>query len=239
MRISPVVRKELASYFNSPIAYIVVIAYLVFTSVWLFYLNQFFVHNEASLRLYFGIIPTVFVFLIPALTMRSWAEERKSGTLEILLTLPFREGEVVAGKFIGAALLVLIMMALSVPLPLSLAPLGAFDAGQIVGQYIGVFLVGCCGISVGLFISSLSANQVSSYIFCGITLLALTLAGQAGSVANLPGWLAATLSAMAFGPHYESFTKGIIDSRDVSYYVLAAALFLFLNTQVLIRRKWS
>jgi ABC-2 type transport system permease protein len=239
MRIAPVVKKELSSYFNSPIAYIVVIAFLVFTSIWIFYLNQFFAHNEASMRLYFGIIPTVFIFLIPALTMRSWAEERKSGTLEILLTLPFREAEVVAGKFLGAVVLLLVMLILTIPLPLSLARLGEFDAGQIFGQYAGVLLVGCCGISMGLLISSLSANQISSYIFCGIALLAFTLAGQINSIMALPGWLAGAVNSLSFGFHFDSFNKGILDSRDISYYLLLIVLFLFLNTQVLIRRKWS
>ncbi len=120
MRVLPVVRKELSGYFNSPIAYTVVVAFLVFTSVWLFYLQQFFVRGEASLRIFFEVIPTVFIFLVPALTMRSWAEERKSGTLEILLTLPFRETEVVAGKFLGAAALLAVMVVLTLPLPLSL-----------------------------------------------------------------------------------------------------------------------
>jgi ABC-2 type transport system permease protein len=239
VKIRAVVRKELSSYFNSPIAYIVVIGFLVFTSIWLFFLNQFFARNEASLRVYFGIFPMVFIFLVPAITMRSWAEERKSGTLEILLTLPFREAEVVAGKFLGAVILLLVMLALTIPLPLSLARLGAFDAGQIVGQYAGVFLVGCCGISMGLLISSLSANQISSYLFCGIALLSFTLAGQVNSIITLPRWLAGAVNSLSFGFHFDSFNKGILDSRDVSYYLLAIALFLFLNAQVLVRRKWS
>ncbi len=239
MRVLPVVRKELAGYFNSPIAYIVVISFLVFTSVWLFYLNQFFARNEASLRVFFQVIPTVFVFLIPAVTMRSWAEERRSGTLEILLTLPFREEEVVAGKFLGAASLLAVMVILTVPLPLSVARLGAFDAGQIAGEYIGVFLVGAGGLAVGLLVSSLCANQVSAYIFCGLILLALTLANQLSLLFTLPSWLAGVVSWVSFGSHYESFSKGILDTRDLSYFLLVIVFFLFLNTRVLVRRKWS
>jgi ABC-2 type transport system permease protein len=239
VKISAVARKELASYFNSPIAYIVMIAYLVITTVVLFFLNQFIVRNEASLRSYFGFVPVVFVFLIPALTMRSWAEERKSGTLEILLTLPFREGEVVAGKFLAAAALLGCMTILSIPLPLSLGRLGSFDAGQIFCQYLGTILVGCCGISLGLFISSLSSNQISSYIFCGLALLGFTLAGQMNEVMSLPGWMAAALNSASFSFHFDGFAKGIIDTRDLAYFVILSAVFLFFNTQVLIRRKWS
>ncbi len=239
MRVLPVVRKELSGYFNSPIAYTVVVAFLVFTSVWLFYLNQFFVRGEASLRIFFEVIPTVFIFLVPALTMRSWAEERKSGTLEILLTLPFRETEVVAGKFIGAVALLAVMVLLTLPLPLSLAPLGTFDAGQIAGEYIGVLLVGASGLAVGLLISSLSANQISSYIFCGLALLALTLANQVNLIVTLPAWLAGAVNWVSFGSHYDSFRKGVLDTRDIAYYLLIIVLFLFLNTRVLVRRKWS
>ena len=149
MRVLPIASRELRSSFNSPIAYIVAAAYLVFTSVWLFFLNQFFSHNEASLRIYFSVVPTVFVFLVPALTMRSWAEERRTGTLEVLLTLPFREGELVLGKFLGAFGLLCIVVALSIPLPLTLAPLGIFDWGQVVGEYLGVLFIGAAGLAVG------------------------------------------------------------------------------------------
>ncbi len=239
MKISPVAKKELASYFNSPIAYIVVVAYLFVSVVVLFFLNGFFIQNEASLRGYFGFVPVIFIFLIPAITMRSWAEERKSGTLEILLTLPFREAEVVVGKFLAAMALLGCMMGLSVILPLSLSRLGSFDAGQIFCQYFGIILVGACGISMGLLISSLSSNQISSYIFCGLALLAFTLAGQLNDVLSLPGWLAASLNAASFSFHFDSFAKGIIDTRDLAYFVILCASFLFLNTQVLIRRKWS
>jgi ABC-2 type transport system permease protein len=239
VRVLPVARKELASSFNTPIAYIVVIAFLVFTSVWLFYLNQFFSHNEASLRIFFQVIPTVFVFLIPALTMRSWAEERRSGTLEILLTLPFREGEVVMGKFLGCLALVALMIVLTVPLPLSLSRLGAFDAGQIFGQYVGVFLVGSAGVALGLFISALSSNQISSYIFCGLALLALTLANQVNFIVSLPAWLSGAVNWVSFGSHYESFSRGVLDTRDLAWFILVTALFLYLNTRVLVRRKWS
>ncbi len=239
MRIGPIIKKELSSYFNSPIAYIVAACYLVFTAAWFFFFKLFFAHDEASLRLYFEAVPTVFVVLIPALTMRSWAEERKSGTMEILLTLPFKEYEAVIGKFLGAAALVVVMLALSLPLPLSLSALGAFDAGQIVSQYIGAVLLGACGVSLGLLISSISLNQISAYIFCGLALFSLTWVDGLGQVMSLPRWLSAVIGWISFTPHFESFNKGILDSRDIAFYVVMCALFLFANTQVLIRRKWS
>jgi ABC-2 type transport system permease protein len=227
----------LKSSFNSPIAYIVTVAFLVFTAVWLFYLNQFFSRNEASLRIYFQIVPTVFVFLIPALTMRSWAEERRTGTLEILLTLPFREWEVVLAKFLGAFCLLALVIALTIPLPLSLSSLGRFDGGQIAGEYLGVLFTGAAGIAVGLFFSSLSTNQITSFIMSVLALLAFTLLNQVNFLVALPRWLAAVFNYVSFGQHFESFRRGVIDTRDMLYFLLVTAAFLALNVQVLVRRK--
>lgn len=239
MRISPVAAKELRSYFNSPIAYIVVIAFLVFTSVWFFYLNRFFALNEASMRVWFGVVPTVFIFLIPAITMRSWAEERKTGTLEVLMTLPFRESEVVLGKFIGALGLLFLLLALTLPLPLSLAPLGDFDAGQILGEYLGVLLIGAAGIAVGLLVSSFTTNQITAFILSGLALLFFTLIGQVNSVVPLPRWLASVTLWISFGAHYDGFRKGLLDSRDLVYFLLIVSLSLAWNTWILVQRKWK
>ena len=239
MRVLPIAAKELKSAFNSPIAYIAAVACLVFTSVWLFFLNQFFSRNEASLRIYFAVIPTVFIFLVPALTMRSWAEERRTGTLEVLLTLPFREGELVLGKFLGVFGLLVLIVVLSLPLPLSLARLGFFDWGQVAGEYLGVLFIGASGIAVGLFVSSLSTNQVTAFILSGIALLAFTLVNQVNFLVTLPPWLAAAANWISFGHHYDSFRRGVLDSRDIVFFLLAIAAFLLLNVQVLVRRKWS
>jgi ABC-2 type transport system permease protein len=233
LRVFSIARKELASYFNSPIGYVVSVAFLVFTSSWFFYFERFFVRNVASLRQYFGVIPAVFLFLIPALTMRSWAEERKSGTLEVLLTLPLRELEVVGGKFLAAAALLVFMMALTVPLPLSLAPLGSFDAGQIFCQYAGAVLMGCAGISVGLLVSAFSRHQIGAYMASCFILLCFTMADQAASIANLPPRLMEGINSLCFRVHFESFAKGVLDSRDIAYFALLSAFFLFLNSRVL------
>jgi ABC-2 type transport system permease protein len=239
MRVFPSAGRELKSAFNSPIAYIVAVAYLVFTSVWLFFLNQYFSRNEASLRIYFSVIPTVFIFLVPALTMRSWAEERRTGTLEVLLTLPFSEWDLVLGKFLGVLSLLALVIVLSIPLPLSLAPLGFFDWGQVAGEYLGVFLVGASGIAVGLFVSALSTNQVTAFILTALSLVALTLVSQVNFLVTLPPWLAWLLNWVSFGHHYDSFRRGVLDTRDLAWFILAVGLFLLLNVRVLVRRKLS
>ncbi|MFO7780944.1 MAG: ABC transporter permease subunit [Spirochaetia bacterium] len=233
-----VARKELATYFNSPIAYIVVVFFLAFTSTWFFYIQQFLVQNVASMRSYFGILPVVFVILMPAITMRSWAEENKLGTAEVLLTLPLTEAQIVVGKFLGALALLALMLVLTLPVPLTISPLGDFATGQIIGQYIGTLLLGAAAISVGLFVSSLSQNQITSFILGVVVLLALTLVNQVNAVINLPRWLGDLLNQLSLNHHFRSFEKGLLDSRDLTYYVLLAFLFLYLNTKVLVFRKW-
>ncbi|MFP4373327.1 MAG: ABC transporter permease subunit [Spirochaetaceae bacterium] len=233
-----VARKELSAYFNSPIAYIVVVFFLAFTSSWFFYIQQFLARDVASMRGYFGILPVVFVILMPAITMRSWAEESKLGTAEVLLTLPFTEAQIVVGKFLGALSLLGLMLVLTLPVPFTIRPLGDFATGQIIGQYIGSLLLGAAAISVGLFVSSLSQNQITSFILGVFVLLALTLVNQVNVVMNLPRRLGDLLNQLSLNYHFRSFEKGILDSRDLAYYLLLAFLFLYLNTKVLVLRKW-
>lgn len=238
-QILSVARKELRSYFNSPIAYLAVVSFLVFTSVWLFYITEFVAQDVATLRGYFGIMPLVFIVLLPALTMRSWAEESKSGTAELLLTLPLRDTALVLGKFVGAVVLLLVMLLLTVFVPLTVSPLGDFGRGQVVGEYIGIFLLGLAGISIGQFVSSFSRNQISAFILSAIALLTLTLVSQVNTIVDLPTWLSAAINYVSLQHHFQSFVKGVVDTRDVIYFVVMTALFLFLNTRVLVLRKWS
>jgi ABC-2 type transport system permease protein len=236
--IVPVLKKELKSYFNSPIAYILVVTFLVFSSIWIFFLQSFFASNVASLRSFFAVIPLVFIIVMPALTMRSWAEEKKLGTMEVLLTLPFRESTLVIGKFLAALCLLVIMVVLTLPIPLLLGRFGNFDWGEILGQYIGVVLLGSAGISVGLFVSSLTANQISSFLISLFVLLALTLISQVNRVFVLPPWAAELFNFISFGQHFSNFQRGLVDTRDLLYYGVVSALFLYLNTKTLVFRKW-
>ena len=234
----PIVRKELRSYFNSPIAYVVMVTFVLFCSIWVFFLQSFFASDTASLRSLFGIVPMVFIIVMPAITMRSWAEEKKLGTVEVLLTLPFRESTLVLGKFLAAVLLLAIMIALTLPLPLLLARFGDFDWGEVAGQYIGVLLLGCAGISVGLFVSSLATNQVSSFLVSLFVLLVFTLISQVNLVFSLPILLARVFNYLALGAHFNNFQKGLVDTRDLLYYLLVCALFLYLNVKTLVFKKW-
>jgi ABC-2 type transport system permease protein len=237
-RILAVARRELGSYFNSPVAYIVSVFFLVFTSAWFFYGGQFFAQDTATLRGYFSLWPLVFIILLPALTMRGWAEEYRQGTAELLLTLPFRERELVLGKFAAALALLVILVILSLPVPLLVAPLGSFEPGQIVTQYVGVLLLGAAGLAAGLFVSALSANQISAFLFTVVFLLLITLSGQVPALLLLPGWLARVLSWLSFDYHFDSFRKGLFDSRDAVYFLVLIVGFLVFTTRVLLLRRY-
>jgi ABC-2 type transport system permease protein len=237
-RIAAITRRELAAYFNSPVAYVVVIFFLVASAAWFFYGQQFFAQDAATLRGYFSLWPVLFVILIPAITMRSWAEERRQGTAEILLTLPVREREIVLGKFTAAFALVAATAALSLPVPLSVSLLGSFDPGPIASQYLGVLLLGAAGIAAGLFVSALSANQVSAFLFAAVFLLFITLIGQVPTVMVLPGRLSGILTWISLDYHFDSFRKGVFDSRDAMYFLVLIAGFLIFTTRVLLLRRY-
>ncbi len=232
-------RKELRSAYHSPATYAATLFFLLFTSIWLFYVQRFFTLDSATLRPYFAVFPVAFTIVIPALTMRSWAEERRLGTAELLLTMPFSEGELVLGKFCASFTVLLVALALTIPLPLSLSSLGDFDAGAIVGEYLGACLLGAAATALGQFLSSLARNQVSAFLGGVAILLAATLANQVTAVLDLPRFAADAVNYLSLAFHFESFAKGVVDSRDLAYFLLFTGLFLYLNARVLLFRKWS
>jgi ABC-2 type transport system permease protein len=234
-----VTKRELKSAFNSPVAYAVILGYLLFTGIYLYFISAFFAVGQADLRSYFSIMPLVFAFLVPALTMRSWAEERRLGTYELLLTLPFTEGELVLGKFLSSFALAAIAVALTIPVPLTASMLGSFDLGVLVAQYLGVLLEAAAAVAIGEWISSLAKNQVSAFIGTVLILLALVLVGKVSSFLGSTGILASVVNWLSLSFHYDSFSRGVIDSRDLAYYISAQLLFLYLSSWGLTRRKWS
>jgi ABC-2 type transport system permease protein len=171
--------------------------------------------------------------------MKSWAEERKTGTAELLLTMPFSEWELVIGKFLSSYTVILIALILSLPIPISLLPLGHFDGGAIVGEYLGALLLAAVATSAGLLFSALSKNQVSAFLGSLIILLIITLINQITSTFDVPLSLAALINYVSLAFHFESFSKGVIDTRDLAYFILITALLLFINTRVILFRKWS
>jgi len=222
-----------------PAFYGTTVFFLLFCSIFLFFFQRFFTTNSATLRPYFATFPVVFILVIPVLTMKSWAEERKTGSIEILLTMPFSEWNLVLGKFLSAYAMLVMMLIMTIPLPLSLFPLGDFDGGVILCEYLGALLMGAAAVALGLLLSSLSKSQAGSFLGSAAVLMVVMLVHQINFLFNLPGWLAGTVNFLSLSFHFDSFTKGLFDSRDFVYFVAGTALFLFINTRVILFRKWS
>ena len=231
-------QKEFISYLNTPSFFGATVFFLIFCAIGLFYFQDFIRMNTASMRPYFSVFPLVFILVIPVLTMKSWAEERKTGSVELLLTMPLSEWDLVLGKFLAVLSLLLVMLVFTIPLPITLSPLGDFDIGVILCEYIGALLMGSSAIALGLLLSSLSKNQAGSFVGCAVVLMITMLADQLAFALNLPMWLTRGVNAISLAFHFESFTKGLLDSRNVIYYLASTYLFLFLTTRVLIFRKW-
>jgi ABC-2 type transport system permease protein len=232
----PIFRREFASYFNSPIAFIYLTVFLGLSS-WLF-LKGFFVVNEASMRPFFGLIPWIFLFFIPAITMRLWAEEKKVGTMELLMTLPVTDAEAVMGKFLASFAFLLVSLALSLVIPIVVAALGDPDPGQIIGGYLGAVLIGAAFLSIGLFISSLTENQIVAFIVSVVVIFGLFILGEDFVLFGVPDWLVPVFSFIGMGGHFDSISRGVVDSRDVIYYVSVIGFFLYLNVKSIEARKW-
>ena len=229
--------KEFRGYFNSPIAYIFIISFLVFTN-WLFF-KGFFLMNQSSLRSFFSILPWVFLFLAPAVTMRSWAEEKKLGTIELLMTLPVKDYEVVLGKFLASFIFLIVTLLCSIPLPLTVMLVGNPDVGPIWGGYLGAFLMGGAYLAIGCFASSLTENQIVAFIIAIFLSFALLIIGENLVIMNLPSALVPVFTFLGLGAHFESIGRGVIDSRDIIYYISIIGFFLFLNGLSVESRKWK
>lgn len=230
-------KKELMSYFNSPIAYIFIGVFLVVGN-WLFF-SAFFLSGQASVRSYFALLPWMFLFLAPAITMRLWAEEKKSGTIEFLLTLPVTDWQVVLAKFFGSLAFLFITLLLSVTLPITVSFLGNIDTGPVVGGYIGALLLGGSYLALGLFISSLTKNQIIAFVLSLVASFAAFIIGADFVLAGAPAFAAPTMKFLGLGSHFYNVAKGVIDTKDIVYYFSFIFLFLWLNARIIEGRSWK
>ena len=236
--------KEINNFFSSIIAYVVIIVFLVANGVFLWILpeSNIFDFGYASLDQLFELAPWVFMFLVPAITMRSFAEERKSGTLEIILSKPVSDIQIILGKYFANLSLVLFALLPSLVYFFSVyqmaSPVGNMDIGGTWGSYLGLFFLGAVYVSIGLLASSLSDNQIISFI------LALFICFFFYSLLDmLRGLLLISpidpfLEYLSINTHYISMSRGVIDSRDMIYFISFSALFLFLSRLIMEKRKW-
>ncbi len=226
--------KELKSYFNSPIAYIVIIVFLAIVG-W-FFTNQFFGSNQATLRGMFDMVPFVFLFFIPAITMRSFSEEKKQGTIELLLTKPVKDYELVTGKFLAALMLTIITLLPTLIYMVVVISLGSTDVGALIGGYLGLILMAAVYIGIGIFASSLTENQVVAFIISFVIVFALFMMGKILQQVS-PG-LVSSVEFLSTDYHYSNISRGVIDARNIIYYLSMILLPLYLTKVSIESRKW-
>ena len=230
-----VAKKELKSYFNSPIAYIIITVFLLISG-WFFATGLFLV-NEASLRNVMGVVPLIFIFFIPAITMRLISEEKKIGTIELMLTMPVRDSEIILGKFFASLALLAIALLFTWIYWITIALLGNPDAGPIWGGYIGLLLMGSAYLAIGVYASSVTENQIVSFIIAFIIIFFFFMLDKV--LIFTPPALAPILEYLSIDYHFNNIARGVIDSRDVIYYLSLTIFALSLASHTLAKRKWT
>jgi ABC-2 type transport system permease protein len=228
-------RREIRTYFNSPVAYIVVPVFVIITG-YLFF-TQLFLEKQADMRGFFNIMPLLFMFMIPAITMRLLADEKSSGTLELLITMPVRDSEVVVGKFLAAMALLCTAIGLTLVFALTVKSLGPLDRGPTIGGYLGLVLMGGAYVSIGVMASALTRNSIVSFIVAFAISFALYLLGRLTQF--LPQALQKLVAYLSIDGHFENIGRGVIDTRDVIYYFSVMVVCLLIATLSLESRRWK
>jgi ABC-2 type transport system permease protein len=232
-QVTHIFRKEFTDYFTSPIAYIVIAIFLLVTG-WFFFMT-FFIYDQAELRAFFQLLPLIFSFIIPAITMKLFAEELGVGSYETLLTLPVTAVDIILGKFFAATAFVAAMLVPTLAYPLCIAFLGDLDPGPVIGGYAGAVFLGAAFASVGIFASSLTRNQIIAFIVGMIICFSLTILDQ--MLYFFPPKLVAVISYLGAHTHFENIAKGIVDTRDLLYFLSVVFLALFGTNLVMEEKK--
>ena len=241
--IQSITRRELGGYFGSPVAYVFIIIFLVLSGFFTFYISNFYEIGQADLRPFFQWHPWIYLFLVPAVGMRLWSDERRTRTIELILTLPVTLFQIVVGKFIAAWIFIGIALVLTFPLVLTASYLGNPDLGAIFSTYFGSFLLAGSYLSVGSMTSAMTKNQVISFILSVMVCLFLVLAGWSPILQILSGWapvwLIDVVSGFSFMPHFASMERGVLDLRDIFYFLSIIFFMLFANGLILQNRRAS
>jgi ABC-2 type transport system permease protein len=234
-------RRELASYFTTPLAYIFIVIFLVMAGALTFFVGNFFDRGQADLQPFFSFHPWLYLVLIPALAMRLWAEERKIGTIELFLTLPISVASAVLGKFLASWAFAGIALILTFPFWITVNILGAPDNGVILASYIGSFLMAGAFLAIGAALSALTKNQVIAFVVTAAVCFVFTVSGSSIVLGFLTTWapqdLLDAISSFSFLSHFDAITRGVIDLRDAVFFVSVIALFLFANTIIVELKK--
>ena len=228
-----ITKRELISYFATPVAYVFITIFLLLSGLFTFYLGNFFEIGQASLGSFFEWHPWLYLFLVPAITMRLWSEEKKSGTIELLTTLPLSTLNIVLGKFMAAWLFTLLALILTFPMWITVNYLGTPDNGVIMASYIGSFLMSGGYLSIGIFISSLTKNQVIAFIVSVTVCFLFTVSGLPIVLDFFSNWageaITDVIASFSFLANYSDISRGIIDFRTLIYFLSLIVSFLYLN----------
>ncbi len=238
-RIGSIALRELRAYFNSPIAYIFLLAFAGSSLFTFFYVEAFFARGQADLRGLFDALPLLTLLLVPALTMRLWAEEAKTGTLELLLTLPAKDSELVWGKFLASWVLFAVALVITMPLAVTVSALGNLDWGPVFGGYLGALLLGAAYLAVGQFVSAMTENQILAFILALALCMLLYGLGTEMFTGLFSDRTATVLRALGTGSRFESIARGVIDLRDLVYYLSLTLFFLALSVAALRAKRWA
>jgi ABC-2 type transport system permease protein len=228
----PIYRKELRAYFTSPVAYIVITVFLLICG-W-FFSTSLFVVGQATLRNVFQIIPFVLTFFVPAITMRLVSEEKKTGTFELLATMPVADSEIILGKYLAALTLLAVSMAFTLTYAVTVGALGNADAGVLAAGYIGLMLLGAGYVAIGILASSLTENQIVAFIISFLIIFALSLVDKV--LMFVPSALASVFEYLSAEYHFNNIARGVLDSRDLIYYASLIVLGLYFSARALQRR---
>ncbi|MBN2017234.1 MAG: ABC transporter permease [Candidatus Cloacimonetes bacterium] len=229
-----IAKREIRSYFYTPVAYVLMTIFLLITG-W-FFGSELFLVNEATMRNIFALTPLIFIFFIPAVTMRSIAEEKRSGTIELICTSPVKDSEIILGKFFAAFVLLFATIFSTIIYVIILLILGKPDGGVIVAGYLGLLFMGAAYAAIGMFGSTISKNQFVSFIIPFFVILILYLVDK--FMYFVPTWLGSILQYISVDYHFQNIARGVIDTRDIIYYLSLIFLFLFFAWHSLSRRKY-
>jgi ABC-2 type transport system permease protein len=235
--VTAIARRELAGYFATPVAYVFIVIFLLAIGAFTFYFGQFFLTGQAELSVFFGFHPWVYLFLLPAISMRLWAEESRAGTIELLMTLPVPVMAAVLGKFLAAWMFAGIALALTFPMWITVNFLGSPDNGVIFASYLGSWLMAGAYLAIGSAVSSMTSNQVIAFVVSVVVCFMFTIAGHTMVLDFFQGWaptlLVSTISSFSFLTHFNAIMNGVIDLRDIVYFASLIGLCLFINAVVI------
>ena len=233
-------RRELTSYFATPVAYVFIVIFLMLMGAFTFYIGGFYERGQADLRPFFNFHPWLYLFLVPAIAMRLWAEERKTGTVEFLMTLPLTPLQAVLGKFLAAWAFAGIALALTFPIWITVNYLGDQDNGAILAGYVGSFLMAGGFLAIGSCVSAFTRNQVIAFVISVVLCFGFLLAGFPLVLDLFSAWapqiVVDGISSLSFLTHFADISRGVIDLRDLIYFALVIGAFLYANTIIL---RWK